>query len=76
MTISPFMSDLLFLLLTFWPCLKVVRRLGLSARYCAVLPLSLLLPALGHVILAVLLAIKPWPAFPASPVKPKRERLV
>ena len=75
MTISPFMSDVLFLVLTFWPALRVLERLGLPRLYAALLPLSLLLPLLGHMLLALLLAVRPWPNFPPLPNPPARERL-
>lgn len=75
MTISPFMSDVVFLLLTFWPALRVLKRLGLPRLYAALLPLSLLLPLLGHMLLALLLAVRPWPNFPPLPKPPARERL-
>lgn len=75
MTISPFMSDVLFLLLTFWPALRVLERLGLPRLYAVLLPLSLLLPLLGHMLLALLLAVRHWPNFPPLPKPPARERL-
>jgi predicted PurR-regulated permease PerM len=64
MTISPFMHDVIFLLLTFWPALKILGRLGLPRTYAALLLLSLLLPLLGHMLLALVLAVRPWPHFP------------
>lgn len=72
--IKPY-NDIIFVVLTFWPCVVLLRRLGLKVQLAGLLVLSLLLPLLGHMLLAVCIAIKPWPNFPPLPKRVKREKL-
>lgn len=73
--LSPFMHDVLFVGATFWPVLLILQRLGLPRLWGALLLLDLVLPLLGHFILAVLVAIRPWPNFPPLLKRAPRERL-
>lgn len=68
--------DFLVVLMTLPAAILLLRRLGLSPLYLALLPLSLVLPLLGHMLFAIALAIRPWPRLPALPKPPKREKMV
>ncbi len=70
-----FWFDLLFVVLTLWPCVVLLRRLGLKVHMVAVLLFSLVIPLLGHMLLAVYMATQPWPHFPALPKPQPRVKL-
>lgn len=73
--LSPFMRDAVFLAVTFWPVLLILQRLGLPRLWAALLLLSLVLPLLGHFVVALLMATRPWPNFPPLLKRAPRERL-
>lgn len=68
---TPLAKDLLFCLLTLWPAVVILRRLGLPVVYAGLVFGSALLPYLGHALFAVVVAGKAWPKLPTPPV-PKR----
>jgi hypothetical protein len=68
---TPLQQDLFFVIITLLPMLWVLRRMGLSLLWAGLLLLSLLLPFMGHMVLACVLALKSWPKLP-MPEKPKR----
>ncbi len=70
-----FWFDLLFVALTLWPCVVLLRRLGLKVAMVGVLLFSLVIPLLGHMLLAVYMATQRWPNFPALPKPQPRVKL-
>jgi hypothetical protein len=68
---TPFQQDLFFLVVTALPMLWVLRRMGLPLWWAGLFLISLVLPFLGHMLLACVLALKSWPKLP-MPEKPKR----
>jgi len=71
----PFWLDLLYTALTVWPCVVLLRRLGLKAHMAGVLVLSLIIPLLGHMLLALYIATQRWPHYPAAPKAAPRVKL-
>lgn len=61
--------------MTFWPSVIILRRLGLKPSMSGLLLLSLIIPLLGHMLLAVYAAMARWPNFPALPKPAPRVKL-
>ena len=53
--------------LMLWPLMKLYKRVGLSPFWSLGIFASLLIPFLGPLLVAVPIAVKKWPHFPASP---------
>lgn len=75
MSLSPAQLDLLMIALTLWPAVVVLRRLGLKAYMAVLLAFSLVIPLLGHMLLALYVATARWPNFPALPKPAPRVKL-
>lgn len=72
---APDQLDLLALALSVWPAVVILRRLGLPVKWAALLALSLVLPLLGHMALALFIACRRWPNFPAMARPARRVKL-
>ena len=71
---NPLFRDSLIVLLTLWPAVRILRRLGLNPFAAFLLLLSVIIPLLGHALLALCVVSSKWPALPPLPEKPKRRR--
>ena len=65
--------DSIFVCLTLYPCWVMLRRMGLPIMALAVLPLSLIIPLLGHTLFMLFIVSRRWPALPTAP-KPVRRK--
>ncbi len=65
---SPGFMSCVFCLLSLWPLLRVLRRVGLPGGYAWLIWLNLLLPGLGLAAVLGVLCHKTWPHYP-KPVK-------
>lgn len=72
---SPDLGNLLMVLLTLPAAVVILRRLGLAPAYAALLLLSLVIPLLGHMLLALYVACSRWPSLPAAAKPPARVKL-
>lgn len=64
---NPWLNSFIFSLIIMWPVIRICRRLGLPSYYA----LPTLIPMVGWIITAGLIAHTPWPAL-SAPIKPKK----
>lgn len=69
------LGNLLMVLLTLPAGVLILRRLGLNPAYAMLPVASLVIPLLGHTLLALYVATARWPSFTALPKPVKRVKL-
>jgi len=71
---DPELRDALVVLVTLYPVVRILRRLGLNPAMAALLLFSLLIPLLGHFLVALYAVSRKWPALPVPPAPKRRVR--
>lgn len=64
--------DLLVVLLTLYPLMRILRRLGLKSAFAFLALLSIIVPLLGHLLVAVYAVSQRWPTLPPLPKRVRR----
>jgi len=70
---APWVYDLFFSVITLWPMLIILRRMGLPPYWAGLNLFSLLLPFLGQLLFIGFVCLRPWPKLP-MPKKPQGRR--
>ena len=71
----PAIPTLLLCVLSLYPLMKLYSRVGLSPTYALLIFASMVIPFSGFMLVALPLAIRPWPNFPKATPKPKPVKL-
>jgi hypothetical protein len=69
---DPQVRDALIVLLTLYPLARILKRLGLKPVYALLALASVIIPLLGHMLVAFYAVSQRWPALPAIIKKPRR----
>ena len=72
---DPQVRDLLIVLLTAYPIWRILGRLGLPRWPVVLSLLSVVIPLLGHMLVALYVVSRPWPKVPLPPKPAKRVRV-
>ena len=71
----PALLTLLLCVISVYPLMRLYKRVGLSQYYAFLVFTWILIPYSGFVLVALPLAILPWPKFPKAVPKPKPVKL-
>jgi hypothetical protein len=66
------MIDLLVVLLTLYPLIRILKRLGLKPVFAFLAFFSIVVPLLGHMLVAIYAVSRRWPALPPLPKRVRR----
>ncbi len=69
---DPELRDLLVVLLTLYPLARILRRLGLNPAVALLSLFSVVMPLLGHLLVALYAVSRRWPALPTPPQSGRR----
>lgn len=67
----PAIPTLLMCVLLVYPLMKLYARVGLPRGFAFLIFASMVVPFSGFMLVALPLAIRPWPNFPKAEPKPK-----